>query len=330
MLEDGMQLLARGSISVYAPRGDYQIIIDYAEPRGAGALQVAFEQLKQRLAEEGLFDDAHKQPLPVLPKKIGVVTSATGAAIRDILNVLGRRFANVHVLIVPVRVQGTEAPGEIAQAIEMLNRVSDVDVLIVGRGGGSLEDLWAFNDEGVARSIFASRIPVISAVGHEVDFTIADFVADLRAPTPSAAAELVVQNKEDLQYTLDTLTTRLHQAMQNRLSQWRYTLAQYARGLQDPRKRLHEAQQRVDDIQHRLLTAFRHILDTKRYQLEKAAGKLDSLSPLALLARGYAVCRHAATTQVVKSVHDAAPGDVILARVSDGELTCEVTEVHKT
>jgi exodeoxyribonuclease VII large subunit len=245
------------------------------------------------------------------------------------LNVMGRRFANVHVLIAPVRVQGAEAPGEIVQAIEMLNRIPDVDVLIVGRGGGSLEDLWAFNDEGVARAIFASQVPVISAVGHEVDFTIADFVADLRAPTPSAAAELVVQNKEDLQYTLDTLTARLHQVMQNRLSQWQYTLAQYARGLQDPRKRLHEAQQRVDDMQHRLLTAFRHIFDTKRYQLEKAAGKLDSLSPLGLLARGYAVCRHAATSQVVKSIHDTAPGDVILARVSDGELTCEVTEVHE-
>ena len=328
-LEDGMQILARGAISVYAPRGDYQFIIDRAEPRGAGALQAAFEQLKQRLADEGLFDDRHKQPLPLLPKTIGVVTSATGAAIRDILNVVGRRFANVHVLIAPVRVQGSEAPAEIAQAVNMLNRLPDVDALIVGRGGGSLEDLWAFNDEGVARAIFASTIPVISAVGHEVDFTIADFVADLRAPTPSAAAELVVQNKENLRYTLDTLSGRLQQAQYNQIAQRQAALTQYSRRLRDPRKRLHEFQQRNDELHHRLVTAFQHKLGTKRLQLEKAAGKLDSLSPLALLSRGYAVCRNTATAAIIKSINDTKPGESVSVRVADGELLCDVKEVRK-
>lgn len=327
-LEDGMQILARGSLSVYEPRGEYQIVIEYAEPRGAGALQVAFEQLKRRLADEGLFDAARKKPIPLLPKKIGVVTSPTGAAIRDILNIIGRRFANVHILIAPVRVQGAEAPAEIGRAIGLFNQLQDVDVLIVGRGGGSLEDLWAFNDEGVARAIFASRIPVISAVGHEVDFTIADFVADLRAPTPSAAAELVVQNKDNLQYTLDTLLNRLQQAFRNQLDQRHFALEQCTRRLHDPRKRLHDLQQRTDDLQRSLIASMQHLLITKRLQFEKAAGKLESLSPLGLLARGYAVCHNAATARIIKTITDAAPGDAVLVRISDGELACDVTEVR--
>lgn len=292
-------------------------------------MQIAFEQLKARLAQEGLFDDGHKQPLPLLPRTIGVVTSATGAAIRDILHVIGRRFANVRVIIAPVRVQGTDAPGEIAEAIAQLNRVSEIDVLIVGRGGGSLEDLWAFNDEGVARAIFASRIPVISAVGHEVDFTIADFVADLRAPTPSAAAELVVQNKDDLTYTLQSLATRLRQALRSHLDQRRAALTQYRRHLRDPRKHLHELQQRADDAQRRLISTMRHQISTKRLQLEKAAGTLDALSPLALLARGYAVCRKPGDGTVVKSIHQAAIGAPVQVRVSDGEFSCRVEAVQE-
>lgn len=325
-LEHGMQLLVRGSISVYEPRGEYQLIVEYAEPRGAGALQLAFEQLKRRLAEEGLFNAEHKQPIPVLPKKIGVVTSATGAAIRDILNVVGRRFANVYILIAPVRVQGKEAPGEIVRAITMLNRLPDVDVIITGRGGGSLEDLWAFNDEAVARSIFASRIPVISAVGHEIDYTIADFVADLRAPTPSAAAELVVQNKENMLRTVDTLTTRLKHATVNLLTRSRETLDQYTLRLPDPRKRIGEWQQRVDEMRHRLHLLFRHDLEKKRYQVETAAGKLHSLSPLGLLARGYAVCRKASTLEIMKSADQVERGEEVLIRLSEGELQCEVKE----
>ncbi len=325
-VENGLHVLVRGSISVYEPRGEYQLILTYIEPRGAGALQLAFEQLKRRLAAEGLFDEAHKKPIPLLPKKIGVVTSATGAAFRDILHVINRRFANVHVLIAPVRVQGAEAPSEIARAITMLNQLEDLDVLIVGRGGGSLEDLWAFNEEIVARSIFASRIPVISAVGHEIDFTIADFVADLRAPTPSAAAELVVQQKDALVKTVDVLTTRLKNTIGYMLLRFKETAQQYASHLQDPRKRLNEWQQRLDELHHRLQTTFRHLLEKKEYQLQTIVGKLESSSPLALLARGYAICRHADTLRTITTVADVEPGEEVFVRLAQGELWCEVKE----
>jgi exodeoxyribonuclease VII large subunit len=323
-LEHGLKILARGAISVYAPRGEYQLIINYVEPRGAGALQLAFEQLKKRLAEEGLFDQKFKKPLPMLPHKIGVVTSPTGAAIRDILNIVTRRFANVQILIAPVRVQGAEAPGEIVRAIEMLNRLPDVDVLIVGRGGGSLEDLWAFNDEAVARSIFASRIPVISAVGHEIDYTIADFVADLRAPTPSAAAELVVQNKENLIYTVQTLNTRLQNTLVNFISRLKERIQQYTLRLEDPRKRISELQQWLDENQHRMLTLFRHYLEKQRYQLGTSVGKLNNLNPLTLLARGYAICRDAKSLRTIKTVTDIEIGEDVLVRLSEGELECKV------
>ena len=324
--ENGMKVLVRGSLSVYEPRGEYQIIVNYAEPRGAGALQAAFEQLKARLEAEGLFDKAHKQPLPLLPKKIGVVTSSTGAAIRDILQVINRRFANVHVLIAPVLVQGADAPQDIARAVDMCNQLPDLDVLIVGRGGGSLEDLWAFNEEVVARSIFASKIPVISAVGHEIDFTIADFVADLRAPTPSAAAELVVQNKENLVHTINVLSTRLRNAQLNTLARMKERLQQYQHRLQDPRKGLRELHQRIDDVQHRLLMAWQALLEKKRARCGTAIGKLESLSPLSLLARGYAICRHAESLQPVKDIDGVQLGDEVLLRIVDGELRCGVTQ----
>lgn len=197
-LEDGLRVIVFGNISVYEPRGEYQLIIEHIEPKGIGALQLAYEQLKERLYKEGLFDKKHKKPLSVLPRKIGIITSPTGAAIRDILMIMERRFANIHMLIYPVRVQGEGSAQEIALAIEEMNSIKAADVLILARGGGSIEDLWSFNEEIVARAIFRSRIPVISAVGHEIDYTISDFVADLRAPTPSAAAEMVVQSKEEL------------------------------------------------------------------------------------------------------------------------------------
>ena len=325
-LENGMQVLLRGSLSVYEARGEYQLIVSRAEPRGAGALQAAFEQLKRRLEAEGLFDPAHKRPIPLLPKKIGVVTSPTGAAIRDILNIVNRRFANAHVLIAPTRVQGAEAPAEIVRAIEMLNRLPDVDALIVGRGGGSLEDLWAFNEESVARAIFASRIPVISAVGHEIDFTIADFVADLRAPTPSAAAELVVRNKADLAQTLAAQHARLKQAMRHLLDRSRAAAAHAARRVSDPRRRVNELQQRVDDLSQRLARAMRHALERKQAQRDTLIAKLDALSPLSVLAKGYAICRNAATLRPVKRIADANVGDALLVRLRDGELRCEVRE----
>ena len=203
--QDGLAVICRGKISVYEPRGEYQLILDYMEPKGIGALQLAFEQLKEKLEKEGLFDAARKKPLPLLPKKIGIVASPTGAAIRDLLNVIGRRFPNVGILINPVKVQGEGSAQEIASAIYELNTIPEIDVIVVARGGGSLEDLWAFNEEIVARAIDHSSLPVISAVGHEIDFTIADFVADLRAPTPSVAGELVVKDKAELSHLIDSL-----------------------------------------------------------------------------------------------------------------------------
>src|SRR5512146_544692 len=244
--KDGMGLVVRGRLSVFEPRGDYQLIVEYLEPKGIGALQLAFVQLKERLAREGLFDEAHKKPLPKLPQRIGIVTSATGAAIHDILNVLDRRYANLEILLYPVRVQGEGAATEIAQAIRDFNRYREIDVMIVGRGGGSLEDLWPFNEEVVARAIYQSKIPVISAVGHEVDFTIADFVADLRAPTPSAAAELVVRSKAELDAEVVALVHRLEQGMRHRLANLRGEVIGLARSLKDPTMLLGHLAQRVD------------------------------------------------------------------------------------
>ena len=222
--KDGMLVLARGRISLYEPRGEYQLVIDYMEPKGIGALQIAFEQLKVRLAQEGLFDGSRKRPLPMLPRGLGIVTSPTGAVIRDMLQILRRRFANLHICVYPVRVQGDGAAEEVAQGIEVLNRYPGIDVIIVARGGGSLEDLWAFNEETVARAIYVSKVPVISAVGHEIDYTIADFVADVRAPTPSAAAELVIRNKSELHAELQSMAHRLERGMQHRLEALRARL----------------------------------------------------------------------------------------------------------
>jgi exodeoxyribonuclease VII large subunit len=268
---DGLQVIGYGRVTVYEPRGDYQIILDYLEPKGLGALQLAFEQLKEKLAAEGLFDPARKRPIPHLPQRIGIVTSSTGAAIRDILHIIDRRFANVQVLLYPVRVQGQGAAQEIAQAIQALNQLSDVDVMIVGRGGGSLEDLWAFNEEIVARAIFSSRIPVISAVGHEIDFTIADFVADLRASTPSAAAELVVRNKVELMQNLENLKRALLQSFRSMLEIQQERLFSLKERLTDPRRRLSDLRIRLDDLSSRLAYSLRQGLRCQedRFRLQR-------------------------------------------------------------
>ncbi len=250
--EDGMEVLVRGKVTVYEPRGNYQIFCEMMEPVGAGALQKAYEQLKAKLQKEGLFDQDRKRTLPAHPRHIAIVTSPTGAAIRDMLNVLGRRFKGVHITVVPCKVQGDAAPGEIVDAITLAQKLSDVDVMIVGRGGGSIEDLWAFNDERVALAIASSRVPVISAVGHEVDFTIADFVADLRAPTPSAAAELVVQNAADLISRISSLTRTLRLALGQRLESSGQELANLARRLIDPQRMLQDAALRSDELMQRL------------------------------------------------------------------------------
>jgi len=366
---DGLKVLAFGALDVYAARGEYQLVVEVLEPRGIGALQLAFEQLKDRLGREGLFDPGRKRPLPVLPQKIGLVTSPTGAAIRDILNILTRRFANLHVLIAPVRVQGEEAPREIVEALQMLNRVPRLDVIIVARGGGSLEDLWAFNEEAVARAISASRAPVISAVGHETDYTIADFVADLRAPTPSAAAELVVREKDALVRSVLQLRARLQAAIEQRLAllEDRLTWLRSRRVLTDPTRPLRDLARRLDDLtmrfplalrrrgeraalrlQHartnllllsplaritnrarileqwgdRLGRAGRHGLQARTARFVGAVAQLESLSPLAVLSRGYSICR--VGERIVRSAADATPGDRLHVLLHRGELECRV------
>ena len=280
---DGQAILARGRLTVYEPRGEYQLIVDYLEPVGLGALQAAFEQLKERLAAEGLFDPSRKRPLPLLPRCIGIVTSPTGAAIRDMLTVLARRFANVQVLINPVSVQGDEAAAQIAAAIDELNAIGGVDVMIVGRGGGSLEDLWAFNEEIVARAISRSTIPIISAVGHETDVTISDFVADLRAPTPSAAAELVVQTKAELVGQVGQLCRQLGRAVQLQIARWRDGVREERRALLDPKRTIEAALLRIDDLDDRLRVELRRMTRVRRERSEAVVQRFRACAPLRLI-----------------------------------------------
>ncbi len=290
-LEDGMQVLVFGGLDVYAARGQYQLVVEMMEPKGLGALQLAFEQLKRKLEAEGLFDEGRKRPLPAFPRVIGVVTSPTGAAIRDILNIIGRRFGDLHILIAPVRVQGDEAPGEIIQALLNLQAVAELDVIIVGRGGGSIEDLWAFNDEGVARAIVACCVPVISAVGHETDFTIADFVADLRAPTPSGAAELVVREKLAVVEALVDLYARLKQAITAEVAAYRERVEYLGRRrvLTDPARALRDLHRRLDELQGRLRLGLRSSQRQVRHRVALATGALRSRNPLARIAGGAAL-----------------------------------------
>lgn len=288
-LEDGMAVIAGGLVSVYERRGNYQIIAEELEPRGVGALQLAFEQLKEKLQKEGLFDPEHKKPLPMLPQRIGIVTSPTGAAIRDILNVIQRRFSNVHVLIYPVLVQGEQAAGQIAQGIADVDRLANVDVIIVSRGGGSLEDLWAFNEETVARAIYECETPVISAVGHEIDFTIADFVSDVRAPTPSAAAELVVQERETLAEGIEALEKQLDGYIRQFMDSLRHRVQLYVESyvFQRPTEPLRQLAQRVDELTMREEQAARTIVQQVRARVERVAGAVALLSPSTQISRGW-------------------------------------------
>lgn len=278
-IKDGLHMICRGRVSVYEPRGDYQLIIDYIEPKGVGALQLAYEQLKERLQKEGLFDDSHKKSFPLLPKKIGLVTSPSGAALQDMINIISRRFPNVEILIFPVRVQGEGASIEIARAVEEFNKTFVVDVIIVGRGGGSMEDLWAFNEEVLARAIYHSEVPVISAVGHEIDFTISDFVADLRAPTPSVAAELVVANKSELLNLLEHSCGRLKYLIGQFLKSHRNRLDFLEKRLLDPGRKLDDLRLRVDDHLGRLSAYLSNLLRGKAEQFERRRDALSSRSP---------------------------------------------------
>lgn len=324
-LEEGTEVICRGRVSLYPQRGDLQLIVEGVEPVGVGSLQLAFEQLQQKLAAEGLFDAERKQPLPEFPTVIGVVTSASGAAIHDILTVLRRRSAGVRVLLRPVRVQGEGAAEEIGEAIADLNRHGRADILIVGRGGGSREDLWAFNEEVVARAIAASKVPVISAVGHEVDISISDLVADLRAATPSAAAELVVQNRLELERHLDQLLLRLGRQMRSRLE----LLFSRVDGLQ---KRLKAPADQVRiqrlELQHwrsRLEQAMWNYLADRQEALAVLSGRLDALSPLAVLGRGYAIVRQLPSGELLKSVGQVSQGDRLQLHLIDGEVEAVVS-----
>lgn len=328
-LEDGLKVLVRARVSSYVKRGDVQLVVSAMEPKEKGGLQLAFEQLKAKLEAEGLFSADRKKPLPPYPRVVGVVTSLQGAAIRDVLSVLKRRWAGLEILVSPVCVQGETAKDEIAQSIADFNaHFPDTDVLLVGRGGGSIEDLWAFNEEVVARAIAASRIPVISCVGHETDFTIADFVADQRAPTPSAAAELAVPDRRAVLAEVEGLRGDLLAAVEQKLARLSERLGFAARHpfLQSPHRMYEERIRRVDELAARLPEAIRGRLLHAEKDLSLWTHKLDAISPLKVLGRGYAIAQAQDTGEIIRSSKQARPGRKLLLRVHEGEIHCEVTD----
>lgn len=370
---NGQQVLVKARLSLYAPRGDYQLIVEQMEEAGLGALRRAFDALRLRLQEEGLFDSERKRPLPPRPRHLAVITSPTGAAIRDILSVLGRRFPGLPVTVLPVPVQGAEAAPAIVRALALANAQPDFDVILLARGGGSLEDLWAFNEEIVARAIAASRLPVVTGVGHETDFTIADFAADVRAPTPSAAAELLSPDGEELQRAFNAFEALLARALRSRLAREGQVLAHLRARLRHPGQRLRDLAQRLDELEARLARAstqglrarqaqvtalaarlrgqqpgarlpalrqqllqldarlqqaLRGQLQARAIRLAHLADRAQLASPLAIVARGYAILARD-DGQVVRSVHDVAPGMALRARIGDGEIEATVTAVRE-
>ncbi|MCW8858489.1 MAG: exodeoxyribonuclease VII large subunit [Deltaproteobacteria bacterium] len=327
--EDGLAVICRGRVSVYPQRGDLQLIVEAIEPEGVGSLQLAFDQLKEKLQAEGLFAEKFKQSLPAFPKTIGIVTSATGAAIQDILNVLQRRSAGLRVLLRSVRVQGEGAAQEIALAIQELNQEASSDVLIIGRGGGSREDLWAFNEEVVARAIHASRIPVISAVGHEIDFSISDLVADLRAPTPSAAAELVVKNRLDLERHLDQLCLRLADKIRSQLLLIRSQLQGLEKRLQAPEELIRRQRLHFQHLEARQRQAMSGILKQQQQRFAILTGQLEALSPLAVLSRGYAIVTDLKTGSILEAPTQVTEGDELLIRLAKGEIAATVAPMKR-
>jgi exodeoxyribonuclease VII large subunit len=322
---NGDQVLAHGRVGVYEAGGRYQLYVDLFRPAGVGDLYRQFERLKARLEAEGLFAPERKRPLPGFPHRIGVVTSPSAAALRDIVNVLSRRYPLAELLLAPTLVQGDEAPPQIVAALQALDGRDDVDVIIVARGGGSLEDLWAFNDESVARAVAACRHPVICGVGHETDFSLADFAADVRAPTPSAAAEMVAPDRAELHAQVTGLAGALVTAMQGAIEERRWRLAEQAQALRhlSPAAQLAQARQRVDDLLGGAQAAMRHILALRRERLGGLSGRLAGVSPLGTLERGYAIVRHRETGAVVCSVEQVAPGDALGIRVADGEFEAQ-------
>lgn len=327
-LENGMEVIAHGHVSLYEPRGNYQIILEQIEPKGLGALQLAYEQLKNKLAEEGLFDEELKKPLPFLPKTVGIITSPTGAAIRDLIHVLHRRNPQTNILLRPAIVQGEVAGPDIAKAIQEINTHGEAEVLIIGRGGGSLEDLWAFNTEVVARAIRSSKIPVVSAVGHETDVTISDFVADLRAPTPSAAAELVVPVSTDLELKVRQRQLELEKNIQKILADRQNQLKYLTSHLKHPKRRLEEMALRLDELNSRVRLAMDHLLKDCRTGLNHLADKLEVLSPLSILSRGYSIT-HKLTSEgaigpLLKKAKQVKKGDQLSVKLMEGTIKAEV------
>ncbi len=327
---DGMHVLVRGRVSVYEASGQYQLYVEDMQPEGLGALHLALEQLKARLEAEGLFAQERKRPLPAFPQRVGVITSPTGAAIRDIENILGRRYPLAQVVVCPVLVQGEGAAAQLAEAVRRFNAQQAADVLIIGRGGGSLEDLWAFNEEPVVRAVAASQIPVISAVGHETDFTLCDFAADLRAPTPSAAAELAVPDSAELLLALRGAQTRMASAVQAKLSTSRAQLErlQKSRVLTQPDTWLGGKRQMLDGLAEKLSSSYSRLVGAQQQRLSACAGKLDALSPLRVLGRGYAIAQDQ-NGNVVRRVAQTVPGDRLHLRVSDGVIQCRVEQIEE-
>jgi len=372
--EDGMKVIVRGRIGVYEPRGEYQIILEYLEPLGIGALAAAFEQVKKKLSLEGLFDEEKKRPIPFLSKRIAVITSPTGAAIRDFLRISYRRMPNLDVTVVPARVQGDGAAGDIVEALDMVNRELDVDVIVLTRGGGSLEDLWPFNQEEVAYAIRRSLIPVVSAVGHEVDLTISDLTADLRAPTPSGAAELVVREKEILERDLRSLSSRLEIALHGVMERIRDRLRNFTSRIRDPRRDLADTWLRLDELYNRLLKtgktsvadsllrlkalnetlilnspshditllsqelafhsrslaqALMLYLDRKKGDIRSMRHRLDSLSPLSILKRGYSITRKLPDMDIIKDSQEVKTGDEVNIFLARGTIDCLVERTKR-
>lgn len=328
MPEDGMKVIARGRVSVYEASGQYQLYVDDMQPDGVGALNLAYEQLKEKLQKEGLFSELHKKPLPPYPEKVGVITSPTGAAVRDIINVLGRRFPYAEIVFCPVLVQGEGAHLQLTDAVNLFNSERAADVIIIGRGGGSIEDLWEFNDEGLARAVYNSEIPVISAVGHETDFTICDFVADMRAPTPSAAAELVVPDANELQYALSALKNRMFlnvsSGIADRRSRLEYLTSKGA--LKSPDEMLSNRSQRLDTAFSKMLSSYENRIGGKKVEFISAATALSKLDPMSVLMRGFAFVSDKNGKNVYSS-QALAKGDKINVRFHDGSAVCEVKEI---
>lgn len=328
MPEDGMKVIARGRVSVYEASGQYQLYVDDMQPDGVGALNLAYEQLKEKLQKEGLFSEHHKKPLPPYPEKVGVITSPTGAAVRDIINVLGRRFPYAEIVFCPVLVQGDGAHLQLTDAVNLFNSERAADVIIIGRGGGSIEDLWEFNDEGLARAVYNSEIPVISAVGHETDFTICDFVADMRAPTPSAAAELAVPDANELQYALSALKNRMFlnvsSGIADRRSRLEYLTSKGA--LKSPDEMLSNRSQRLDTAFSKMLSSYENRIGGKKVEFISAATALSKLDPMSVLMRGFAFVSDENGKNVYSS-QALAKGDKINVRFHDGSAVCEVKEI---